>query len=166
MKNFTDSQSCSDIATQLIRGQTGQNFNVIYGGGRKKFISEKIISDEDGQSGQRIDGLNLIDEWLMTKNSSKSTYIYNRQGLVNMNHSKIEHVRVLSRILLEFLEYHVLLFSQVLGLFNVDHLSYHLDNEDSSEPTLREMTISAIEIMRKNPKGFVLFVEGGRIGWF
>jgi alkaline phosphatase len=89
MKNFTNSESCSDIAKKLIRSKTGQNFNVIYGGGRKKFISEKIV--KDGQRGQRSDELDLIDEWLMTKNSSKSTYISNRQGLVNMNHSMIKH---------------------------------------------------------------------------
>jgi alkaline phosphatase len=126
---------------QLIRGETGKNFNVIYGGGRKKFISENIISDEDGQRGQRGDGLDLIDEWLTTKNTPKAHYIHNRQGLNSMNHSYVEHV---------------------LGLFNSDHLKYHLD-ADENEPTLKEMTASAIKLMEKNPKGFVLFVEGGRI---
>jgi alkaline phosphatase len=103
MKDFTDSQSCIDIAKQLIRCKTGQNFNVIYGGGRKKFICEKIISDEDGKRGQRTDGLDLIDEWLMTKNSSKSTYIHNREGIINMNHTNTENVRALSRNFLECL---------------------------------------------------------------
>lgn len=47
-------------------------------------------------------------------------------------------------------------------MFNADHLKYHLEN-NTNEPTLKEMTVSAIEILKKNPKGFVLFVEGGRI---
>lgn len=140
MLQFPDALNCTDIATQLIRHEPGKNFNVIYGGGRKKFISEKII-DEEGQRGQRTDGLDLIDEWLTVKDSPKARFIHDRNGLSTLNHSSIEHV---------------------LGLFEPDHMKYHL-NAGPEEPTLKEMTISAIEIMKKNPKGFVLFVEGGRI---
>lgn len=141
MKEFPDSHNCSDIAKQLIRGEIGRNFNVIFGGGRKKFISEKIISDDDGQRGQRGDDLDLIDEWLTTKSSPKAHYIHNSQGLSSLNHSDVDHV---------------------LGLFDSDHMKYHLD-ADANQPTLREMTQSAIELLRKNSNGFVLFVEGGRI---
>jgi alkaline phosphatase len=142
MKAFNDTKSCSDIAKQLIRSETGKNFNVIYGGGRRKFISEKIISVEDGMRGQRVDDLDLIDEWLTTKNSPRAHYIHNRQGLHNLSVPEVDHV---------------------LGLFNTDHLKYHLESNCSSQPTLKEMTDSAVKILQKNPKGFVLFVEGGRI---
>lgn len=134
------SAGCMDIAQQLIRAEPGQSFNVIYGGGRKKFISEKII-DEEGQRGQRSDGLDLIDEWITNKNSPHARYIHNSEGLRGMNHSDVEHV---------------------LGLFEPDHLQYHL-NAGHDQPSLKELTISAIEVMKKNPNGFVLFVEGGRI---
>lgn len=140
MLKFPEAANCSDIAKQLIRQAPGKNFNVIYGGGRKKFISDKII-DEEGLRGERVDELDLIDEWLTAKDSPNAYFIHNREGLRSLNHSYTEHV---------------------LGLFESDHLQYHL-NASSDQPTLKEMTVSAIEIMKKNPNGFVLFVEGGRI---
>lgn len=54
-----------------------------------------------------------------------------------------------------------------MGLFDADHCRYHLDivNEqiDDTEPSLSDMTNSAIDILSKNEKGYFLFVEGGRI---
>lgn len=41
-------------------------------------------------------------------------------------------------------------------------MSYHLENK-KDEPTLEEMTVAAINTLRKSPNGFFLFVEGGRI---
>lgn len=140
MEEFPDARNCRDIAQQLIREDPGRKLNVIYGGGRKKFISEKII-DEDGQRGERQDGLDLIDEWLTTKDSPNAHYVHNRKGLHSMNHSCVE---------------------SVLGLFDSDHLKYRLEANEN-QPTLKELTVSAIEVMKKNPNGFVLFVEGGRI---
>ncbi|TDQ08889.1 alkaline phosphatase [Pedobacter metabolipauper] len=58
----------------------------------------------------------------------------------------------------------------VLGVFHEDGLPYTLDrNNDSAKaaavPTLAEMTDTAIKLMEKNKKGFVLQVEGGRVDW-
>lgn len=49
-----------------------------------------------------------------------------------------------------------------VGLFNDGHLSFELDKDSDSteEPSLAEMTEKAIRILRKNPKGFFLLVEG------
>lgn len=49
-----------------------------------------------------------------------------------------------------------------VGLFNDGHLSFELDkdNDSNDEPSLAEMTQKAIRILRKNPKGFFLLVEG------
>jgi alkaline phosphatase len=140
MMNINNTEKCLDIAEQLVRQSPGKDFNVIFGGGRKKFYSEKIL-DEEGIRGERKDELDLIDEWLSEKNSSKAQYIYHKNGLDSLNLSSFDHV---------------------LGLFDSDHIAYKLDN-DVTNPTLKEMTVAAIELMKKNPKGFVLFVEGGRI---
>ncbi len=58
----------------------------------------------------------------------------------------------------------------ILGIFGenglpytVDHL--HNDEQKAAIPTLAEMTQSAIQQMEKNPNGFVLQVEGGRVDW-
>ncbi|KAL3861252.1 hypothetical protein ACJMK2_007300 [Sinanodonta woodiana] len=47
-------------------------------------------------------------------------------------------------------------------LFAYDHMAYEIDRTDK-EPSLAEMTEKAIRILRKNPKGYFLLVEGGRI---
>ncbi|MDF3838614.1 alkaline phosphatase [Cupriavidus basilensis] len=54
---------------------------------------------------------------------------------------------------------------KLLGLFNADHMSYNLDRvrDKLDEPSLADMTEKAIRILGKNPKGYFLMVEGGRI---
>ena len=42
-------------------------------------------------------------------------------------------------------------------------MNYHLLRDKIVEPTLLEMADKALEIMQKNPKGYVLLIEGGRI---
>lgn len=55
--------------------------------------------------------------------------------------------------------------SKLLGLFNLDHMNYELDRVKNNvdEPSLADMTEKAIRILGKNPKGYFLMVEGGRI---
>lgn len=50
IKEFPEAKKCigHDIAIQLIRNKPGRDLNVIYGGGRKKFISKNIF-DERGE---------------------------------------------------------------------------------------------------------------------
>ena len=49
-------------------------------------------------------------------------------------------------------------FAQAQG-----HMSYNADRNPNLEPSLAEMTSKAIDILSKNPKGYFLMVEGGRI---
>ncbi|XP_076446848.1 alkaline phosphatase-like [Babylonia areolata] len=51
----------------------------------------------------------------------------------------------------------------LLGLFTESHMSYELSRDNEEEPSITEMTRKAIEILSKNPAGFFLLVEGGRI---
>lgn len=52
-----------------------------------------------------------------------------------------------------------------MGLFAPGHCEYNhkIDGISDTAPTLKEMTMKAIEILQTNPNGFFLFVEGGRI---
>jgi alkaline phosphatase len=53
----------------------------------------------------------------------------------------------------------------LLGLFEPDHMHFEHDRptDGAGEPSLKEMTQAAIARLSKNPNGYVLLVEGGRI---
>lgn len=146
-----DAADCEDIASQLVRGPTGRRLNVILGGGRRAFLPANW-TDVDGVVGVRVDGVNLVDEWMQQNNSGCGRrFVRNRNELIDEmatdGSNDGEH--------------------DVLGLFgDGDHMSYYLDADHELEPTLGEMTLAAIRRLQggdKENRGFVLFVEGGRI---
>lgn len=50
-----------------------------------------------------------------------------------------------------------------LGLFETSHMSYELDRRkktSSTEPSLEEMTVKAVEFLSKNTDGYFLLIEG------
>ncbi len=58
----------------------------------------------------------------------------------------------------------------ILGVFDEDALPFTVDynhdkNLQNQVPTLAEMTLKAIDLMKDDPKGFVLQVEGGKVDW-
>lgn len=137
-----DPATCRDIAYQAIHGATGANLNVLLGGGRGRFIPNNF-TDEEGEKGLRADGRNLIEEWLTEKQGSgkRAEYVWNRQDLLELD---------------DDVDY-------LLGLFEKDHLKYHLDTNEETEPSLAELTEVALKILSKSEDGYFLFVEGGRI---
>lgn len=60
---------------------------------------------------------------------------------------------------------------KILGLFGPTGLMNGIQETRTKEdpnrqiPTLREMTAKALEVLSRNPKGFFLMVEAGRIDW-
>jgi alkaline phosphatase len=54
---------------------------------------------------------------------------------------------------------------KLLGLFTASDMSYELDRvkKKLDQPSLAEMTEKAIGVLKKNPNGYFLMVEGGRI---
>lgn len=50
-----------------------------------------------------------------------------------------------------------------MGLFEPKDMRYELNRNATTDPSIVEMTEKAIRILRRNPNGFFLFVEGGRI---
>lgn len=137
-----DPKVCQDIASQLIRNSPGRDFQVIFGGGRSKFLPFDK-PDQQNFTGERKDGVNLINEWRRSKEGKNAKYIYNKQGLDALRYSDVDHV---------------------LGLFEQLQLPYNLDATDNATKiTLEEMTAAAIRIVAKNKKGYFLFVEGALI---
>jgi len=54
---------------------------------------------------------------------------------------------------------------KLLGLFSRSYMNYKSDREeyDSTEPSLQEMTMKALDILAADPDGFFLMSEGARI---
>jgi len=58
----------------------------------------------------------------------------------------------------------------VLGLFAEDGLPYEVDRRNDAElmksvPSLAEMSVKAIDLMKDHPEGFALQIEGGKVDW-
>ncbi|WP_443946824.1 alkaline phosphatase [Pedobacter sp. AW1-32] len=58
----------------------------------------------------------------------------------------------------------------VLGLFAEDGLPYEVDRKNDAElmksvPSLAEMSMKAIDLMKNHPEGFALQIEGGKVDW-
>lgn len=49
------------------------------------------------------------------------------------------------------------------GLFDESHMQYHMVADPDTEPTLSEMVQAALAVLGKSPRGYFLFVEGGKI---
>ncbi len=51
---------------------------------------------------------------------------------------------------------------KLLGLFAHSHMAFTVER-GTHEPSLKEMAVRALEILQRDPEGFFLMVEGGRI---
>ncbi|XP_011336534.1 alkaline phosphatase isoform X2 [Ooceraea biroi] len=139
--------SCKDIARQLLEDEPGHNINVVLGGGRRHFVPKVTLDPEEpDKEGRRLDGRNLIEEWSRNHRLKKipARYVANKEQFENVDPRKVE---------------------RLLGLFAYSHMDFDVDRNmnDTGDPSLAEMTIKALRILAKNPKGYFLFVEGGRI---
>ncbi|XP_026313847.1 membrane-bound alkaline phosphatase-like [Hyposmocoma kahamanoa] len=138
-----DPKMCPDIAHQLIHTDPGKQFKVILGGGRREFLPQNF-TDEEGFNGLRRDNRNLIEEWAADKAAKNVNhrYVWDRSQLMNLRDNPPEYI---------------------LGLFESSHMQYHMERNRQTEPTLAELTEVAINSLKRNEKGFFLFVESGRI---
>lgn len=125
---------CKDIARQLIEDEPGKKINVIMGGGLRSFLPESF------KAGRRQDGRNLTDEWLSSHENCE--FVSNLEELMSVSPTT----------------------ENLLGIFAPSHMSFNVDRNSYDEPSLAEMTESALRILqRNNSKGFILIVEAGKI---
>ncbi|CAM9797742.1 unnamed protein product [Bubo scandiacus] len=136
---------CKDIARQLV--ENIPDIEVILGGGRK-YMFPKNASDveyphEDKHRGTRLDRRDLVQAWHDVKPPGKvAKYVWHRRDLLALNLSRVDFL---------------------LGLFEPGDMVYELDRNNETDPSLTEMVAVAIRMLQKNPRGFFLLVEGGRI---
>ncbi|XP_064928901.1 intestinal-type alkaline phosphatase [Columba livia] len=136
------SQGCKDIAWQLVHNV---DINVIMGGGRIYMTPagtpDPEYPNDESARGIRQDGYNLINMWLEARKGAR--YAWNRSEMLaaaadpNVNY--------------------------LMGLFEPMDMTYDLVRDPILDPSISEMTEAAITILKRNPNGFYLFVEGGRI---
>uniref|UniRef100_A0A6G1S5K0 Alkaline phosphatase n=1 Tax=Aceria tosichella TaxID=561515 RepID=A0A6G1S5K0_9ACAR len=141
-------EPCKDIARQLIEDEPGSKLNVIMGGGRRCFFGQNFIDPgPTGQMGMRQDQRNLIEQWIAQRRANNE-----------MNYAFVNSTSDLKSVKTDKTDY-------LLGLFSYSHMSYEelRDTSGYGEPSLTEMTETALKILARNPLGYVLLVEGGRI---
>ncbi|MCE1245283.1 MAG: alkaline phosphatase [Firmicutes bacterium] len=90
--------------------------------------------------GEREDGKNLIDAY----KKAGYTLVENLTQLNEIKNGKS---------------------AKILGLFAMGDMDYEIDRNKSEQPSLAEMTETAINTLGKNPKGFFLMVEAGKVDW-
>jgi alkaline phosphatase len=127
----------NDIAAALV--PDGGGFNSALGAGLDVVLgggSQFFRPPKDG--GKRADGRDLIAE-LKAKNY---TFAANASEFNGIDGSQT---------------------ARLFGLFTSSHMSYDLDRDAAKEPSLADMTSKAMDVLSRNPKGYFLMVEGGRI---
>ncbi|KAK2108298.1 hypothetical protein P7K49_013463 [Saguinus oedipus] len=135
-------EGCQDIATQLI---SNMDIDVILGGGRKYMFRMGTPDPEYphnySHDGIRMDGKNLVQEWLAKHQGAR--YVWNRTELMQASlDPSVTHL---------------------MGLFEPGDMKYEIHRDSTRDPSLMEMTEAALRLLSRNPRGFFLFVEGGRI---
>jgi alkaline phosphatase len=137
-------QGCADIARQLVETTYGDGLEVAMGGGRQNFLPATMDDPEDeGKKGKRKDGKDLTKAWL-DRYGDRGAFVWNQAQFAAIDPAKVDHL---------------------LGLFEMSHMEYEYDREKdkAGEPSLAQMAEKAIDILSRNPEGFVLMIEGGRV---
>jgi alkaline phosphatase len=132
----------ADIARQLIEFPHGDGLEVALGGGRRAFLPRGVSDPENPeQHGVREDGRDLTAEWRAREGAA---YVWNAEQLARLERSRTR---------------------ALLGLFEASHMQWeaHRAHDRGGEPSLAEMTNAALDIVERDPEGFVLMVEAGRI---
>lgn len=134
---------CTDIAAQLL-GNT--DIDVIIGGGRK-YMTPRGSKDPEYprdyfSRGQRKDGRHLINEWQSMKPGKVAHYVWNKTDFDAVDPETTDYL---------------------MALFEPGDMHFEAERDPDMDPSIVETTEKAIRILQKNPKGFFLLVEGGRI---
>jgi len=148
---------CDDIALQLVEfeanlearypGLDVDGLEVAMGGGRRHFLPNDVSFNverdvADGAEGDRTDARDLTAEWLATY--ADGVYVNTLAEFSAVDGDNTPHL---------------------FGLFNESHMRYEADryNDVGGEPSLRDMTEKAIQVLDNDDDGFFLMVESGRI---
>jgi len=131
-----------DMARQLVEFPLGDGIDVALGGGRQHFLPSTSSDPDASSSGTRLDGRDLTAEWRARREGA--VVVTSREQLLTLDPEKT---------------------GPVLGLFEPGQMNYEEDRllNTTGDPSLTDMTTTAISMLERNPRGFFLMIEGGRI---
>ena len=135
-------KGCTDFARQLVEFPFGGGLDVALGGGRSQFMpADQVDPEYANVRGVRTDGKDLVAQW---RAQTSAQYVWNAD---------------------QFRALDLAATNKLLGLFEPSHMQYEHDrpSDVGGEPSLAELTRSAISMLKRHEKGFFLMVEGGRI---
>ncbi|XP_069003368.1 alkaline phosphatase, tissue-nonspecific isozyme [Embiotoca jacksoni] len=143
MPEAAKKDGCTDIASQLIKNT---DIDVIIGGGRK-YMTPRGYKDPEypwdySSRGKRRDGRNLIEEWQSLKVGKVAHYVWNKTDFDAVDPEKTDYL---------------------MALFEPGDLRFETERNPKMDPSIVETTEKAVRILQRNPEGFFLLVEGGRI---
>jgi alkaline phosphatase len=136
-------EGCRDIARQFVEFPAGDGIEVAFGGGRAGFLPATQADPEyPDRRGWRTDGRDLVQAW--QQRHPEGRVIWNAAQFAALDPARSP---------------------RVLGLFEPDHMQYeHERRRDAGgEPSLAQMTATAIRMLDRNDRGYFLMVESGRI---
>jgi alkaline phosphatase len=134
---------CRDLARQLVEFSAGDGIDVALAGGRAKFLPRESADPEYPElRGERLDGRDLVAEWQARHPDGR--FVRDARGLEALDLASTR---------------------RVFGLFEPSHMRYEFDRgaDPAGEPSLAQMTRAALTVLARDPDGYVLVVEGGRI---
>ncbi|CAH3023820.1 unnamed protein product [Porites evermanni] len=86
-----DGSKCKDIALQLVEYPYGDGIEVVFAGGRRKLMHKNQTDPEyPDKKGERLDGRDLIKEWVNKHQNSK--YVWNKTEFEKINVEEVDHV--------------------------------------------------------------------------
>lgn len=124
---------CRDTAHQLIHFDVGGGLDVALGGGLSEF------QGVDHGGNRKTAEEDLTTSWLDA--SPDRSFVSTADELAQVTPGQ-----------------------DVLGIFSKSHMTYVAERTtDTTEPTLAEMTLTAVDLLKQDDDGFFLMVEAGRI---
>lgn len=136
MSQQAKDQGCEDIASQFVNSKTS-SLDILFGGGRRHFLPKAL-------GGKRLDQKNLIQQW-----QKKGHYVDSSSALLSLTQQAM-------------IEDEAQINKPWLGLFSFSHMDYAYQRPPE-QPSLQQMTEVALQRLKKNPEGFALVIEAGRI---
>ncbi|XP_077541226.1 alkaline phosphatase, tissue-nonspecific isozyme-like [Haemaphysalis longicornis] len=129
----TEKSVCKSIARQLVEDEPGRNLTVVLGGGLSFFRSKDVRADE------RFGEPDLITQW--ERAGRRRQFVASKEELLAVDVNKVDNL---------------------LGLFSPSHLPYDINRTDEV-PSLTDMVVAALKMLKGKGPGFALIVEGGLI---